>query len=278
MQTYYLRARHFNPRTGRFTQPDPFWNIHNMTGSRNAVLQSSNLFVYTMNNPVMWVDPSGNVAIPALLPLLPKVAPGVAQGVANIFTLIVGGGAIASSPSTGLSTSTQPRPIGSSVSSLPRSQGSISTSQICTATSGTSSIPGYSLAQGYMRVQSVGTNTTTSTVVPPVAGGVSVGAVIVVGHGSSTGGTGDVAIPGGISFPGNDPTVSPGQDFEWRGRGEPGSGRGSWYNPNTGESFHPDLDHPQPIGPHWDHQDADGNKSRVFPDGTVEPKNPPREN
>ena len=58
-QTYYLRARHFNPRTGRFTQPDPFWNISNMTSNTAAVLQSGNLFVYTMHNPVRFIDPTG---------------------------------------------------------------------------------------------------------------------------------------------------------------------------------------------------------------------------
>ena len=60
---YYLRARSFNPRLGRFTQPDPFWNVGNMQRSRSAILQSNNLFVYTMNNPVMFVDPSGMVAV-----------------------------------------------------------------------------------------------------------------------------------------------------------------------------------------------------------------------
>ena len=43
--TYYLRARHFNPRTGRFTQPDPFWNVGNMNGSTWAILQAGNLFI-----------------------------------------------------------------------------------------------------------------------------------------------------------------------------------------------------------------------------------------
>jgi YD repeat-containing protein len=28
--TYYLRARHYSPRTGRFTQEDPYWNVGNM--------------------------------------------------------------------------------------------------------------------------------------------------------------------------------------------------------------------------------------------------------
>jgi len=62
-QTYYLRARNFNPRTGRFTQPDPFWNIGNMTSSPAAIAQSSNLFIFTMNNPVRFIDPSGLFAI-----------------------------------------------------------------------------------------------------------------------------------------------------------------------------------------------------------------------
>jgi RHS repeat-associated protein len=56
---YYLRARSFNPRTGRFTQPDPFWGIHNMQSSTNAIMQAANLYVYVMNNPIMWRDPLG---------------------------------------------------------------------------------------------------------------------------------------------------------------------------------------------------------------------------
>ena len=64
--TYYLRARNFNPRTGRFTQPDPHWNIGNMQSSTAAILQSSNLFVYCINNPIMWNDPSGRFIIPGV--------------------------------------------------------------------------------------------------------------------------------------------------------------------------------------------------------------------
>jgi len=72
---YYLRARFFNPRSGRFTQPDPHWNLGNMIfgdrrrrrNGRNmpsslAIMQSSNLFMYTMHNPIRWVDPSGRTA------------------------------------------------------------------------------------------------------------------------------------------------------------------------------------------------------------------------
>jgi len=58
---YYLRARHFNPRLGRFTQADPFWGIHNHQDGPWAIMQAGNLFVYTANNPVMFIDPSGLV-------------------------------------------------------------------------------------------------------------------------------------------------------------------------------------------------------------------------
>ncbi len=69
-------------------------------------------------------------------------------------------------------------------------------------------------------------------------------------------------------YPGNDGSIAPGEDWEWRGNGEPGSNEGSWYNPKTGESLHPDLDHPDPYGPHWDYKAPNGNSYRLFPDGS----------
>ncbi len=45
-QTYYLRARQYNPVTGRFTTEDP-------------IADGLNWYVYCNNNPVMLVDPSG---------------------------------------------------------------------------------------------------------------------------------------------------------------------------------------------------------------------------
>ena len=54
-QTYYLRARYYNPTNGRFTQQDA-WAF--MDGSNPLSL---NLYTYCFNNPVMYVDPSGHV-------------------------------------------------------------------------------------------------------------------------------------------------------------------------------------------------------------------------
>ena len=65
-------------------------------------------------------------------------------------------------------------------------------------------------------------------------------------------------------YPGDDPGVAP-EGYEWRGRGPQGSPAGNYYNPETGESLHPDLNHKPPIGPHWDYWNPDGVKFRIFP-------------
>ncbi|MFM6928980.1 MAG: RHS repeat-associated core domain-containing protein [Bdellovibrio sp.] len=67
------------------------------------------------------------------------------------------------------------------------------------------------------------------------------------------------------------PSSSPGEGWEWRGRGAPGTDKGAWYNPATKESLHPDLQHGEPIGPHWDYTNPSGSY-RIMPDGSVKPK------
>jgi RHS repeat-associated protein len=82
----------------------------------------------------------------------------------------------------------------------------------------------------------------------------------------------DTIGPNKTPNPPSDPKQSPGKGWEWRGKGAPGSAEGSWYNPGTGESLHPDLNHPDPIGPHWDYRDPSGNDWRIYPDGNASPK------
>ena len=71
--TYDLRARYYDPVIGRFTQEDPHWNVGNMiygddplklnnynySPSLVAIIQSGNLYVYAMSNPVMYVNENG---------------------------------------------------------------------------------------------------------------------------------------------------------------------------------------------------------------------------
>ena len=56
-----------------------------------------------------------------------------------------------------------------------------------------------------------------------------------------------------IEYPGDDPTVPPGDDYEWHGKEPVGGDKGAWVNDSTGEQLHPDLNHPMPKGPHWDY-------------------------
>jgi len=64
--TYMTPNRHFNPRLGRWTQPDPFFHARH-GNLQSCLFQSGNLFAFTMNNPVRWVDPTGLFAIPPWL-------------------------------------------------------------------------------------------------------------------------------------------------------------------------------------------------------------------
>ena len=82
-ETYYLRARYYAPTTGRFTQQDTHWSPANAIYGDNprkvnerqdalglntyayapeitAIMQSGNLYVYCVNNPVQYCDSTGN--------------------------------------------------------------------------------------------------------------------------------------------------------------------------------------------------------------------------
>ena len=74
-------------------------------------------------------------------------------------------------------------------------------------------------------------------------------------------------------FPaGWDGTTPPDKGWEWRGPDAPGGARGGWVSPDSGQSLHPDFNHPAPVGPHVDWNGPKGERWRIFPDGTVKPK------
>jgi len=89
-QTVYLRNRDYDASIGRFTQEDTYWNPENMIYGDNpvrlnereadendllglntytykpevtAMMQSTNLYVYGINSPICYQDPSGDFAI-----------------------------------------------------------------------------------------------------------------------------------------------------------------------------------------------------------------------
>lgn len=54
------------------------------------------------------------------------------------------------------------------------------------------------------------------------------------------------------------------------GRAKRGN-KDAWYNPATKESLHPDLNYPDPIGPHWDYIDPMKQRFRILPNGNISP-------
>ena len=72
----YLRARYYNPATGRFLTEDTHWNPQNMIYGDSpvklanksyaphilSIMQGNNLYGYCMNNPQMFFDGSGEYA------------------------------------------------------------------------------------------------------------------------------------------------------------------------------------------------------------------------
>jgi len=71
---YNFQAREYNPNTGRFLQPDPVINnlsnhqeLKNQTGQKLEDIlknpQALNSYSYTVNNPVKYVDPTGEIFI-----------------------------------------------------------------------------------------------------------------------------------------------------------------------------------------------------------------------
>jgi RHS repeat-associated protein len=57
---YYLRARYYDPVAGRFLSKDPVAGLLNDP-------QTLNPYVYTVNNPVNYVDPSGEFWLPVFV-------------------------------------------------------------------------------------------------------------------------------------------------------------------------------------------------------------------
>ena len=62
-----MGKRYLDPRTGRFTQPDPVGLVDPATGKVNQEMllnpQRLNRYVYALNNPYRYVDPEGDFAI-----------------------------------------------------------------------------------------------------------------------------------------------------------------------------------------------------------------------
>ena len=111
-ETYYLRARYYDPTIGRFTQQDTHWTTANSIYGDNpqkineredklglktysyapqitAVMQSGNLYVYGVNNSVYYADSNGNEIAIACAIVLVVLAIGTAVAVFAILQKVI---------------------------------------------------------------------------------------------------------------------------------------------------------------------------------------------
>ena len=237
---YYLQSQYYDPTTGRFISAD----VYLSTGQ--GVL-GHNAFAYCLNNPICRIDPAGSLSFADILQFFHNLLKGGGGGGGS-----GGGYGGGSGGSYGGSSSSSG---GSSSSS------GISSGYSSGASNGASSLAGMA---------------------GNIAGGIAAPAasrpdeeteeIRLLQQNSVDGSSGRSTFPN-ITYPGDDPFTAP-PGTEWRGRGSQGSNQGAYYNPSTGESWHPDLSHPAGIGPHWDYNYRGSGVSgwRVFSDGRIEPK------
>ena len=213
---YYLKTRYYDPEVGRFL------NMDSVDYADPETLGGLNLYSYCNNNPVMYSDPDGHSIILACLII----------------------GAIVGATAGGVIAYTEASSRGITGAEL------VGWVFIGVVAGG---VIGGAVGAGL------------GALAAPLIGGAGASmafasgeAVAVTGVAASTKLIGGIAalgylfskwVPG--SWPGDDPTVPPGDDFVWRGPGDIGSKFGEWFNKYTGDQLHPDLNHPLPKGPHW---------------------------
>ena len=97
-ESIYLRNRYYSPLSSRFITADTHWNPNNMiygdykdkeskTPDYLAISQSTNLFSYCLNNPIKYVDTSGEVIAVATAALVAFGFAIVGQSLVSIYSL-----------------------------------------------------------------------------------------------------------------------------------------------------------------------------------------------
>ena len=81
---YYFEARYYDPVTTRFVSPDPLFAV-DMEKCIESIIEC-NLYQYTGNNPVNFVDPDGMEVLTAGLELNAPVLSGVISGAIGLFS------------------------------------------------------------------------------------------------------------------------------------------------------------------------------------------------
>jgi len=241
LNIYYMIARGYDPVLGRFMQIDPVFDLYPDQSPYN----------YALNNPVFNIDPTG---------LCPE---GFSKG--DIWDPGDGSGPTLCGPEAEV-TATQ-LPMQLTINHQRPNFFGVATAQ-------TVAIAPAASVDGLVPLADIGVTagalTAYSIALYKALTFESTEVVEVML--SST----DVTIDGTDIVLPKDPTVAPGEDWEWRGTGEVGSREGAWVNPKTGETLHNDLDHPPGKPPHWGYKDKNGNHWDVNPNTGAKTPTPNR--
>lgn len=86
LKLYYLLSRYYDPETGRFISPDSIDYFKPVT------VGGTNLYSYCNNNPVMFVDPTGHLAVFISILLAGIIGSAAISGGINIVTQLIDNG------------------------------------------------------------------------------------------------------------------------------------------------------------------------------------------
>ena len=232
---YYLQSRYYDPAVGRFISADVLL-------STGQGVMGYNCYAYCLDNPVCRIDPSGSASIKDLLAFLKNLIEG---GGCGGYTGGGGAGSSSTSSSNG---------VGNSASTVVGTGGNTVVGIAATIKDRPE--------EESQKIRIIQENSLEGSQLGEEAHGVS---------GESIQGSLKFSKPN-VQFPGSDPLKGP-SGTEWKGKGLQGSRMGNYYNPSTGDSWHPDLSHGGVIGPHWDyHRKSDNSWWRVYEDGRIELK------
>ena len=227
---YYLQNRYYSAQKLRFLIPDASFGERYIN-----VYNRLNVYRYCGNSPIMFCDPDGTIAIAAI---------GIGA-IGTFFKYVVLPPIIGYGVSETIKAAVN-EATGSGSSAIRRMRAHIAAEEIEAHPSPKPlASPSPAAPSSTIAPPSAPEPAPAPTIFPPAA-------------------TPIPAMPPLPPYPGNDPMTPP-DGYEWRGKGPQGSREGSYYNPETGESLHPDLNHPEPIKPHWDYKAPGQEWIRLFP-------------
>ena len=228
---YYLRSRYYNTQNSRFCSADT--EIHT-----NATADDARLYVYCNNAPLSYTDDEETFALAAFL-----IGVAVSTLVTSIATAIVGEDVV-----SGASTAV------TGTAAVYTGIGLLSFGPIGWIAGGTLMLAG--AATVVMGANEIAEGITGTNCIKEYIGiddktydywYYGLNAVSAMGTMA-----GNAYMYNHPRYPGNNPNRKPDGFTEWRGKPPVGGEKGAWYNPRNKQSLHPDFNHAEGIGPHWD--------------------------